>query len=404
MYLKTYKHRYNFLYKVNKDSNNWDTSSWLSVKDGFSEGKQRTFSPRLSDKAIIDVLNGRKASINNGNKRIDSVEYLACRYGKYTNHLALDIDNKLGANNEYYNTDTVDKILDVTKHIGKPVFLQSSHSKGWHLIWYFGEQVLTWRLAVYFKELFSNNGFSIEDGKLEIFPNKKSSPDALYKGLRLPCQRGSALLSLEDARILASWEDDPQLLAIYWAEEVSNNIIKAENINALINDCLSSGNLAKWHKEYITLKETGLISASQRNWALGKIAKGLVVFESITDVKRLTIELCRWISNKHNGFSKDYNDNPQEVYDHCRRWAISALKRYKPLNKSMHTTSTKQNYSNRAKCGQYDYQLKTHLEKGLIDSRMSIREIAQITGITKSSIERRKNMIYNQHCPNTLSQ
>lgn len=400
MYLKTYKDRCNFLYKVSKDSNDWDTSSWLSVSNGFSEKKQRAFLPRLPDKAIIDVLNGRKTSINNGNKRIDSVEYLGCRFGKYTDHFDLDIDNKCGATNEYYSIETVDKILDVTKHIGTPIFLQSSHSKGWHLRWYFDEQVLTWRLAVYLKELFTNNGFSIDPGKLEIFPNKKSSPDSLYKGLRLPCQKGSALLSLENARVLASWEEDPQLLVIYWAEEVTKNIIEAERINTLINACYSNGNLAKWHKEYITLKEMGLTGASQRNTVLGKIAKGLVVFEGITDVKRLTVELCNWISNKHNGFSKDYNENPQEVFAHCARWAIYRLKRNKPLS----TTNTKQNASNRAKSGQYDYQLNAYLEKGLLKPEMSIRQIAEITQIPKSSIERRKNMIYNQHCPDTLSQ
>ena len=139
--------------------------------------------------------------------------------------------------------------------------------------------------------------------------------------------------------------------------------------------------------KYIELKENGFTRTSQTNYILKNIAKGLIVFESITDVNDLTKALCEWLDKKNNGLSEEYNKSKKSAYAWCKRWAVCALKQYKPLNKMVKKKVN--NNSKRALSAQYDHQLDKAFKDGLINSEMSIRRIEQITGISKSVIQRR---------------
>lgn len=393
LFLLIHDHRYDFLYKTATDSKDWSGSNWKTVTEGFNTKTQRVFIPKLSDSAMIDVISGKNTCIHSGIKRIHKVKYLSCRFGKYTRYFGIDIDNK--PNNKYFCIETIEKILEITKHIGKPVFIQSSFSKGWHLRWYFDKPIKTWDLAVYFQNLFTENGFSISSGCFELFPNKKSEPHALYQGLRLPCQIGSALLSLDDGRVLASHTEDAELFLVYWAGEVSKNLINANTICNLINDTFKNPKAKAWYKEYSEMKEKGFTGKSQTNYLLRKIAKGLIVFESVTDVDVLTKQLCTWMDEKHNGFSEEYNKSPESAYDWCRRWAICALKKYKPLNRLIKIKKT--NNTNRSKSANYDYILSKYLSEGKISLSMSQMEISRITNIPRAVIQRKINTLKMQN-------
>lgn len=384
LFLSIHDHRFDFNYKVSKDSKYW-SGGWKTAQDSFSGKTNTSYSPRLTDIGILDVLYGKKACAQTGNKRFNDIEFLGVGFGRFTKYFASDIDIE----SPYHNLESIEKIIEITKHIGLPLFMQSSFSKGWHLRWYFSEPIKTWDLAVYIKDIFTKAGFEIQGGKFELFPNKKGSPEGLYNRLRLPCQKGSALLRLEDGEVIASHNEDPELFLCYWAEEVSKNLISPDRLLETLSCPLKTEGTIKWLEEYKRLKETGFTGHSQTNRLLGMIAKGMVVFESNINVETLTKALCKWVDEKHNGLSEEYKQDPKITYDHCRRWAISALKRYKPLNRVI--KHKKINHSKISLSAQYDHTLEHYLANGEINLNMSIREISRITGISKSAVQRKLN-------------
>ena len=393
LYLLIHNYRYKFVYKVSKDSKDWSGSSWPTVTDGYSYKTQKSFSPTLTNTAIIDVLKGKKASIYSGNRTINNVEYLGCRFGKETQYFAIDIDNKPGKENHYYNIETIEKIIEVTKHIGKPVFMRSSYSEGWHLRWYFDKPVLTWNLACYLKDLFESNGFIIEDGKLEVFPNRKATRETNYNALRLPCQKGSALLTLDDARPIATWDEDPEIFLCHWASEVMKKIVDTKNITFISEKQFQNPKTKEWFDQYTELKDKGLTYPGQENTARGIMARSFIRFEGSTDVKELTQKLCDWIDKKHNGFSNDYNTDPRKSHYNCQRSAICTLKSGKYFSPNKTTNKKKINNSNRAKSATYDHILNKYLQEGKISLNMSQMEISRITEISRTVIQRKINTL-----------
>ena len=384
LFLAIHNHRYDFLYQSASRPDEWPT---VVKPEGLSYKNYR-----LLDYQIIDVISGGNTIIKTGYRNVKDVEYLSCRFGKFTRYFALDIDS---GNNEYHNLETIHGILEITKHIGKPLFMQSSFTRGWHLRWYFSDEIKTFDLAVYLRQLFINSGFNLQDGKFEIYPNVKSDPKAMYQGLRLPCQRGSALLSLENGRPIAKWDEGSEIYLIHWADEVKKNLVDTKYLSGLINNDFKNPKSLTWKQEYLELKEKGLTSTSQTNYAIGRIAQGYRVFEGISDVDELTKILCQWIDEKHNGLSGEYNKSPELTYSWCKRWAICAIKNRKPINSVVKKTT--KNNSKRALSAQYDHQLEKALKDGLINQEMSSRKIEQITGISKSVVQRKLNTLQIQN-------
>lgn len=396
LFLEMHNYRKDFLYTVSNNSHYWTKSDWLRATNGYSNKNGKYFPLTLPKETIIKAILGQKIDIYNGNKRIYDVEYLGCGFGKDTRYCAIDIDNKASKEkNPYYNIESIHKIQEITKHFGTSVFMQSSYSLGWYLRWYFSEALKTYDLACYLQDLFTKHGFTIRDGWLEIFPNKKSSPGVLYKGLRLPCQKGSALLSLEDGRPVASWNEDPEIFLIHWAEEVRKNLVDAKLITPLIQREFKSEKLKIWYEEFKKLEEEGFTASGQTNKNLKNMAKGYRLFYGISDVELFIEMLYKWLDEKHHGFSEEYNESPQKAYAHCRRLAIWAIKKLYPAKNFCQSNHKKQNNANKAKSAQYEHQLIQAFKNGDINSNMSIREMEKITGVSKSVIYRKKDIIFN---------
>jgi hypothetical protein len=316
---------------------------------------------------------------------------LGSRFGQFTRYFVVDIDSN--KDNEYFNVEAIDKILEITKPLGRPVLMRSSYSGGWHLRWYFSEPIRTFDLALYLRSLFLDNGFKLTPGKLEIYPNVKSRADTKYQAIRLPCQKGSALLSLEDARVIAKWDEDPELFLIYWAEEVASKLIESSKIASLITPTFRNPKTEKWFKEYQELKEKGLTGFSQTNYAIGRIAQGFVTFEGIINVEELIKSLCQWIDLKHNGYSEEYNEDPRIAYEHCRRWAITAISKRTPYKQLKIMKTKKINNTNKAKSTYYDFVINKYLREGKISLEMSQMEVSRITQIPRAVIQRKiKNL------------
>lgn len=388
----------NFNYKVSPNNRSWDGASWRTVTWGINYKSKKSYLPKLPKSVLRKIVLGQQGTIYNGEKYISGVTFIGIGFKSHTRSLSVDIDK----GSKYHSLESLDKILKLTSQIGKPLFLRSSGSGGWHLRWYFDDNVKTWDLACLIYNLFTSNGFEIKDGQLEIFPNKKTF-DSNYKPLRLPCQAESAFLSIEDERELEVWKSDPEIYMVHWADEVRKNLIPASKVNFLLSPIIKSSKVKNGHEKFDSLKENGFTGSNQTNRNLGAMSFGGVVYLAITDVSELTRFLCDWIDEKHNNYSEEYNKSPQEAYRWCARWAKCAIKKHKPLRHFFQVE--KSNSPRKARGAEYEHIIFKALESNKINPEMSIRKIAATLGIPKSCVERRKNLILKQKissCPSKV--
>jgi hypothetical protein len=113
------------------------------------------------------------------------------RFDQTTKYLMIDIDIRSLCHPDI-NKAEWDRLLAVMRDNGlkHPIIMRSSDSGGYHIYYWFGEEVGTYKLAELLWSICHKNKFLIKDGNLEIFPNPKSW-NSLYKGHRLPLQKNS---------------------------------------------------------------------------------------------------------------------------------------------------------------------------------------------------------------------
>ena len=131
---------------------------------------------------------------------------LGVGFGASTFYTMLDIDS----DSPYHpanNSKAFQKILHVLEKKGltHPVLIQSSHSGGIHVYYFFPKQLHTFRVASLVHVTLINAGFKPKPGHLEIFPNPKpyttNGKFSNYKPHRLPLQPDSG------SYILDRWGD-----------------------------------------------------------------------------------------------------------------------------------------------------------------------------------------------------
>jgi hypothetical protein len=117
------------------------------------------------------------------------------RFNSRTRYLLLDIDRGSGYHPSNSNSLWT-TLLGTLEDIGlvRPLVVQSSESGGLHVYFPLAEQVKTWNSAKRLQDHLERNGFTIQDGQLELFPNAKER-DSAYQAHRLPLQAGSYLLN-----------------------------------------------------------------------------------------------------------------------------------------------------------------------------------------------------------------
>jgi hypothetical protein len=131
---------------------------------------------------------------------------LGVGFGASTFYTMLDIDS----HSPYHpanNSKAFQKLLHVLEKKGltHPVLIQSSHSGGIHVYYFFPKQLHTFRVASLVHVTLINAGFKPKPGHLEIFPNpkpySKNGKFSNYKPHRLPLQPDSG------SYILDRWGD-----------------------------------------------------------------------------------------------------------------------------------------------------------------------------------------------------
>ncbi|MEA5448415.1 hypothetical protein VB780_07545 [Leptolyngbya sp. CCNP1308] len=130
----------------------------------------------------------------------DANQLIGVRFTHDTRYALLDLD----AGGDYCTADGVAQIRAALETIGitRTLLIRSSWSGGLHLYLPFAELVNTFNLAVTLKECLQAQGFRLQAGQLEIFPNVKAygvQTFIEYMGHRLPLQPGSGSCLLDDA-------------------------------------------------------------------------------------------------------------------------------------------------------------------------------------------------------------
>lgn len=130
----------------------------------------------------------------------DANQLIGVRFTHDTRYALLDLD----AGGDYCTPEGVAQIRAALETIGitRTLLIRSSWSGGLHLYLPFAELVNTFNLAVTLKECLMAQGFRLQAGQLEIFPNVKAygvQTFIEYMGHRLPLQPGSGSCLLDDA-------------------------------------------------------------------------------------------------------------------------------------------------------------------------------------------------------------
>ena len=130
----------------------------------------------------------------------DANQLIGVRFTHDTRYALLDLD----AGGDYCTAEGVAQIRAALETIGitRTLLVRSSWSGGLHLYLPFAELVNTFNLAVTLKECLQSQGFRLQAGQLEIFPNVKAygvQAFIEYMGHRLPLQPGSGSCLLDDA-------------------------------------------------------------------------------------------------------------------------------------------------------------------------------------------------------------
>jgi hypothetical protein len=130
----------------------------------------------------------------------DAHQLIGVRFTHDTRYALIDLD----AGGDYCTAAGVAQIRAALETIGltRTLLIRSSWSGGLHLYIPFAELINTFNLAVALKECFKAQGFRLQAGQLEIFPNVKAygvQTVIEYMAHRLPLQPGSGSCLLDDA-------------------------------------------------------------------------------------------------------------------------------------------------------------------------------------------------------------
>lgn len=167
----------NFLLKVFTNRKRYGTSDVLRDENG----KKKNFRTHSEHDILTDTEFTRL------HQHADKTLYL--RMGETTNVFILDVDR----DSPYHPHNNQKSWLGVTELIEKKfnvrgIVTKSSSSGGLHVIYPLKNEVNSDKLAHVVWNTLENNGHSVRNGSLEIFPNKRNSTTSLYTLIRVPGQ------------------------------------------------------------------------------------------------------------------------------------------------------------------------------------------------------------------------
>lgn len=173
--LQIFTHRWNWIIKENNQS------SWKTVET------------KICDGTLTKIYE-------------DPSKLIGVGFGEHTKYLMIDIDK----NSPYHpkNDPSALPLLELTLYkigLQENIKIQSSHSEGIHIYYPWSQKLKSYIVGLNITQYLERNGWTVKNGVLEIFPNKKKGEKTddkrqwkLYQRHRLPLQPNSGSYLLDN--------------------------------------------------------------------------------------------------------------------------------------------------------------------------------------------------------------
>ncbi|MBW4444272.1 MAG: hypothetical protein KME10_24205 [Plectolyngbya sp. WJT66-NPBG17] len=261
----------------------------------------------------------------------DSTKLVGVRFGNQTLYGLIDID-LLSRYHPAQDPKALSTIRLALETIGiyRTVLIRSSFSGGLHLYIPLPYTVPTFGLASALKQCLESQGFSLDPGQLEIYPNTKSyalsGEFVEYNGHRLPMQPRSGAVLLDDDCSPLSQDLGRFFTAWDWAAQGQS----LEEVHEAISVARSNGNkrrrrrmsiIEDWREDLQTEINEGWTGFGQTNHLLKTIACYGVVFEGIKGEK--LAEFVHTTAMAAHGY-EEFCRHQHEIKQRACVWARSA--------------------------------------------------------------------------------
>lgn len=258
--------------------------------------------------------------------------------GSFTDYFALDIDNHDHSLESI--RDFEERLQNALRLFPAATLIRSSDSGGVHLYQFLDEPVPLAELRRYVEKRLNRHGLVLESGKYELFPSTTMC-------MRLPLGKSSYILDIETLnRINTSKSQD-----IWFIQNISDRLILVEVFDKSDLDSSLSPDLSPdlspeakvpsivtpkttpfkasvrestyvrnptpesetlFEKECLRLLEAGLEKPHCRWVSVSKLIVYAMKIKGLNDKDTFGF-VWDWLQKKHNGFSREYNGNPEGV-------------------------------------------------------------------------------------------
>jgi hypothetical protein len=206
------------------------------------------------------------------------------RFGQTTRYAMLDIDRG-SAYHPSRDPFAIDRLLTALEPLGivRHLKILSSSSGGLHIYLPLHKALKCSPLALAIQTLVERDGFKVEPGHLELFPDPKpyipKGPPRNFAPHRLPLQHGSYMIDADGE----PYDVTQDSFIKQWQDCATNNQVKESTIQQIFKvyrrrQYSISGNAAKFLNDLNTEIEEGWSSHGQTNWLLGRIAMREYIF------------------------------------------------------------------------------------------------------------------------------
>jgi hypothetical protein len=320
-FLEIFAYRWEWIYAESLTEKG--KASWKTInKRAWKFSKARELPLVLTDEKLLEVWKSEKEVVGVG-------------FGKQTKYLMLDID----AGSPYHPSkgNELREIKGELEDIGliSSFAVQSSNSGGIHLYYPLSVEVGSYALAKTVAEHLTAAGYEVANGKLEIFPNKKTLGNkedpttwTQYQRHRLPLQQGSVVLD-------ADYEPDSSMLEVFikrWEfcassqnyDELCVAIYGKKSYKSFTG--ISAG-LQPIKAEYEELLKNGFTTPHQTNDILIQLGRQTRILEGLggIELRDRLIEVVTGLPNYEK-----YCQHQEEIETRCQDIARWAERQHKP--------------------------------------------------------------------------
>jgi len=287
--------------------------NWILKKE---EQSWRTIKTPLRDESLSKIYSDPKQIVGVG-------------FGKHSQYIMLDID-KNSPYHPHNDRKAIVKLKFALSKIGleESIIIQSSDSKGIHIYYPLKVKLTSYSLGKKITEYLESEGWTVKNGILEVFPNKKKGSYShnkeewtSYQRHRLPLQpdSGSHLLDQNYRIIRQAWQQGIEEFVSKWEQIQEKQPI--ETLKTHLYGKKSSSKIKTISRELEAQIARGFTNAGETNDILLQLGRKVRIVEKLggIELRDRLIEIVTSMS----GY-EEYCSHQEEIETRCQdiaRWA-----------------------------------------------------------------------------------